>query len=92
MIDAQEALRIGLVDRVVPDDRVAAAVAECLAPILAAAPAAVRATKRSLLAWAHGAGEEALAYLDKEAQAALFEHPDKFARMDAFLAKRAKKP
>ncbi len=92
VIDAAEALRIGLVDRVVPDDAVPAAVEEWLAPVLAAAPEAVRATKRSLLAWSHGAQEDALAFLDKEAQAALFEHPDKFARMDAFLAKRAKKP
>jgi enoyl-CoA hydratase len=89
VIDAAEALRIGLVDRVVADDAVPSAVDDLLAPILAAAPEAVRLTKRSLLAWTHGAGEDALATLDRESQATLFEHPDKFARMDAFLAKRA---
>jgi enoyl-CoA hydratase len=88
VIDAAEALRIGLVDRVVPDAEVDAAVAACLAPILAAAPAAVAATKRALLAWSHGASEEVLADLDRDLQATLFEHPDKFARMDAFLARR----
>lgn len=88
VIDAPEALRIGLVDRVVADGEVDASVRAFLAPILAAAPEAVRRTKASLLAREHGATEAELARLDVEAQAALFEHPDKFARMDAFLAKR----
>jgi enoyl-CoA hydratase len=88
VIDAAEALRIGLVDRVVEDARVPEAVAALLAPVLAAAPEAVRLTKASLLARSHGAPEGHLALLDREAQASLFEHPDKFARMDAFLAKR----
>ena len=88
VIDAAEALRIGLVDRVVPDAEVDAAVAAWLSPILAAAPAAVAATKRALLAWSHGASEEVLSDLDRDLQATLFEHPDKFARMDAFLARR----
>jgi len=88
VIDAAEALRIGLVDEVVPDAGVDAAVKVFLAPILAAAPEAVRRTKASLLAREHGATEAELAALDVESQAALFEHPDKFARMDAFLAKR----
>jgi enoyl-CoA hydratase len=87
-IDAAEALRIGLVDRVVPDAQVPAAVADLLAPILAAAPEAVRLSKASLLAWVHGATEEELDRADRSAQALLFEHPDKYARMDAFLARR----
>jgi enoyl-CoA hydratase/carnithine racemase len=91
VIDAAEALRVGLVDRVVDDAEVPRAVAELLAPVLAAAPEAVRATKRALLAWAHGAAEGELADLDARLQADLFEHPDKFARMDAFLARRAKR-
>ncbi len=91
IVDAAEALRIGLVDRVVPDDQVDAAVADLLAPILAAAPEAVKQTKAALRIWSHGATEEQLANFDREAQAILFEHPDKFARMDAFLAKRRAK-
>lgn len=88
VIDAAEAERIGLVDRLVPDAEVDGATAALLSPILAAAPEAVRRTKASLLAREHGADEATLARLDTEAQAVLFEHPDKFARMDAFLAKR----
>lgn len=88
VVDAVEALRIGLVDQVVPDEQVGAAVAALLAPILAAAPEAVRWTKAAMLLWSHGGSEDALARLDREAQGLLFEHPDKFARMDAFLAKR----
>jgi enoyl-CoA hydratase/carnithine racemase len=67
-------------------------VADLLAPILAAAPEAVKQTKAALRMWSHGATEEQLANFDREAQALLFEHPDKFARMDAFLAKRRAKP
>lgn len=59
-----------------------------LAPILKQAPEAVRQTKRALQAWVHGEGESELLKLDNEIQSQLFEHPDKFARMDAFLAKR----
>jgi enoyl-CoA hydratase/carnithine racemase len=91
VVDAQEALRIGLVDRVVPDADVDRAARDLLAPVLAAAPDAVRATKRALLAWTHGAPDATLEDLDKRLQADLFEHPDKFARMDAFLARRARK-
>src|SRR5205814_723917 len=49
VIDAAEALRIGLVDRVVADADVPRAVAELLAPILAAAPEAVRQTQAARL-------------------------------------------
>jgi enoyl-CoA hydratase len=90
VIDAAEALRIGLVDRVVPDDRVPDAVADLLAPIVAAAPEAVRLSKASLLEWAHGAAEERLDLLDRSHQALLFHHPDKYARMDAFLSRKSR--
>ncbi len=91
VIPAKEALAIGLVDLVVPDDFVLAAVDGLLAPILAASPEAVRATKRALLLWSHGASEEDLANFDARAQSELFESEDKLARMDAFLAKRSTK-
>jgi enoyl-CoA hydratase len=89
IVDADEALRIGLVDRVVEDDQVVPAALALLAPILRQSPEAVRRTKQALLAWIHGAPEPQLRRLDNEIQGDLFEHPDKFARMDAFLAKRA---
>lgn len=92
VVDAAEALRIGLVDVVVPDDAVPAAVAGLLGPILAAAPEAVKQTKKALLLRAHGATDAQLSAFDRDAQAILFEHPDKFARMDAFLAKRRAAP
>lgn len=91
VIDATEALRIGLIDLLVSDDDVDDAARASLAPILAAAPEAVRRTKASLLAREHGASDGELQRLDVESQAVLFEHPDKFARMDAFLAKRQAK-
>ena len=88
VIDATAALAIGLIDRLVADGEVDDLAKAFLAPILAASPEAVRKTKASMLARVHGASEAELARLDVEAQAVLFEHPDKFARMDAFLAKR----
>jgi enoyl-CoA hydratase len=91
VIDAAEARRIGLVDRVVPDGDVLAESSRLLAPILQQSREAVRRTKEALLAWTHGAPEPDLHRLDLTLQSGLFEHPDKFARMDAFLAKRSKK-
>jgi enoyl-CoA hydratase len=91
IIDAAEAERIGLVDRLVEDDGVLHAARALLDPIRAQAPEAVKATKAALLAWIHGASEAELLAQDNEAQARLFEHPDKFARMDAFLARRKKR-
>jgi enoyl-CoA hydratase len=88
IIDAAEAERIGLVDQVVSEDEVVKAARMLLEPIRSQAPEAVRRTKEALLAWSHGASEEALRALDNELQGDLFEHPDKFARMDAFLARR----
>jgi enoyl-CoA hydratase len=90
IIDAAEAERIGLVDRVVPDDEVMAAARELLAPILKQAPEAVRRTKEAIQSWAHRATEDELRKQADEIQAELFEHPEKFERMDAFLAKRKK--
>jgi enoyl-CoA hydratase len=93
VVVAEEALRLGLVDLLVPDGTALARARAFLVPILRQAPEAVRRTKRALLAWVHGAGEEALRRLDADLQADLLEHPDKFARMDAFLArKRGSRP
>ena len=91
LIDAQEAATIGLVDRVVSDDDVRAAALDLLAPILKQAPEAVRRTKATLMAWVHGEDEAALQRRDNVTKAVLFEHPDKFERMTAFLEKRKKR-
>ena len=91
IIDAEQAQAIGLVDQVAPDELVMDAARAFLEPILKQAPAAVAGTKRAIQSWVHGATEEELLALDNEIQSELFEHPDKFARMDAFLARRASK-
>ncbi len=91
VIEASEALAIGLVDRVVADDQALRAAHELLAPIIKQGAEAVKRTKATLLAWLHGTPEDELQKLDNATQAVLFEHPDKAARMDAFLAKRAAK-
>ncbi|MHC5011536.1 MAG: enoyl-CoA hydratase/isomerase family protein [Planctomycetota bacterium] len=88
IIDAEEAARIGLVDRVVSDDAVLEAARELLAPILKQSPEAVRRTKEAMLAWIHNREEETLRKRDDRIQGDLFEHPEKFERMDAFLARR----
>jgi enoyl-CoA hydratase len=88
IIAAEEAASIGLVDQVLADDAVLAGARAWLEPILKQAPEAVKQTKRALQAWVHGASEQELLELDNEIQSGLFEHPDKFARMDAFLQRR----
>lgn len=91
IIDAGEAASIGLVDEVVDDDDVLAAARDLLKPILKQAPEAVKQTKATLLAWVHGEDEGVLQQRDNQTQAALFEHPDKFARMTAFLERKKRK-
>ena len=90
MIDAAEALRIGLVNRVVPHDDLAADV-EAFAAKLAAAPrTSVRLAKRSLRA----AGERSLAECidaEAEAQRECWESADSAEGLRAFVEKRAAK-
>jgi enoyl-CoA hydratase len=86
IVDADEALRIGLVNRVVPDDRVldeARALAETIA---AQAPLALRAAKLALQAALHGPGPGHVAEL--LGQAVLFESADRDEGIAAFLEKR----
>jgi enoyl-CoA hydratase len=86
IVDAEEALRIGLVNRVVPDGRVldeARALAETLA---AKAPLALRAAKLALLASQYGPEPGHVAEL--LGQAFLFESADRDEGIDALLEKR----
>ena len=82
-LNADEARAIGLLNDVVdPDDLEVAG--EALADRIASfAPLAVRLTKS-----AFHAPREAHPLIDNIAQAVLFETDEKFARMDAFLARR----
>ena len=86
IIDAAEALRIGLVNRVVAPDSLLSAARTLAEEIAANAPLAVASTKLSLARVSPG-GAEAVA-AESQLQAELFESDDKYARMDAFLAAR----
>ena len=87
VIDAAEALRVGLVQRVVAPEALAGE-AEALARRLAQAPAtSVRETKRTLGAsWTRTL--EACVEAELDAQQACWESPDVREGLDAFVAKR----
>lgn len=89
IIDAAEALRIGLVNRVVADAELLAAAASLAAEIARADPLAVRSTKAALAQ--HTPGGPQLMAFESTAQAVLFESPEKFRRMDRFLARKAER-
>ncbi|MFQ5876419.1 MAG: enoyl-CoA hydratase/isomerase family protein [Acidobacteriota bacterium] len=89
IVDAREALSIGLVNRVVPDHRVLDE-ARCLAATLASrSPLALRIAKAALLASA--CGPEAGALAEGLGQAILFESADRDEGMTAFLERRPPK-
>ena len=89
IIDAAEADRIGLVNRVVPDDQVEAAAMETAAQIARQGALAVRMSKLAVNASARA--HPAFEAIDVLGQAVLFESEDKHARMQAFLDKKAHK-
>jgi enoyl-CoA hydratase len=91
IIEVDDAEQMGLVDLVVSDSAVVQGARDLLEPILSQSAEAVKRTKQTLLAWLHGETEEQLLARDNETQADLFEDPEKFRRMDAFLAKREEK-
>ncbi|HET8680548.1 MAG TPA: enoyl-CoA hydratase-related protein [Micromonosporaceae bacterium] len=88
MVDSGEALRIGLVDRVVPAGEVYAAAVELVTPYTKGPAQALRAAK---LAIDHGLELDLASGLAWESQlfAALFATDDKREGMAAFVAKRA---
>ena len=89
MVDAQECLRIGLANVVVPDAEVVDRALQFAAEIAQNGRLAVRAAKRSLNALARPGQQNAVA-LESALQAVLFDSDDKRARMDAFLSKQKK--
>jgi enoyl-CoA hydratase len=90
VIDAREAERIGLVNRVVPDERVLETALEIGRAIAAQSPLAVRLAKLIMNQAARGAS---LTEVESVAQAILFESEDKRRRMTAFLErKREQRP
>jgi enoyl-CoA hydratase/carnithine racemase len=86
IIDADEALAIGLVNRVVPDDRVLEEARSTALLIARKGPLALRAAKMALQVSVYGpdAGHDA----ERLAQAILFESDDKREGMTAFLEGR----
>jgi len=87
-IDAEEALRLGIVSRLVPPDRLMEAVSQLAAKIAAGPPIAIRLAKRCLRQSASGGLREAL---DREtaAQNLCFDTEDAREGMRAFVEKRA---
>jgi enoyl-CoA hydratase len=88
LVGAEEALQIGLVNQVVPDDELLDAAGHMAGMIARNDATATRLTKAAL-AQAQGDAAGARRFADT-AQAVLFESPEKFRRMDAFLARKRK--
>jgi enoyl-CoA hydratase len=83
IIDAEEALRIGLVHRVVPDGDVLAEAETLAKTILEKGSLAVRMAKLAMNSAFPGSDTGQV--LESVAQAVLFETPEKHRRMQAFL-------
>jgi enoyl-CoA hydratase len=90
VIDAREAHRIGLVNRVVPDDEVLDAARDLARKILGNGALAVRLAKLSLNNSAR-TGQDSGLLLEQIAQAVLFDSEEKHRRMTEFLERRRKK-
>lgn len=89
-ISAEEAERIGLYNRVVPSDQLAAATSE-LAERLARGPAFALAKTKELLDRETHMGLDAALECEAQAQAICMQHPDYREAYDAFVAKRPPK-
>ncbi len=87
LVDAAEAERIGLVNRVVPDDRVMQE-ARSLAAVMASKGRAAQALAKAALNAGTRSGAAAGLALEVAAQGVLFESDDKRSRMTDFLEKR----
>ena len=89
LIDAAEALRIGLVNRVVPDADAAVALGEEWALVLARGPAFAHAMTKKMLDAEGQLGLAEALEAEAQAQALCMQHPDFRAAHEAFVAKRA---
>ena len=90
ILDAAEAERIGLVERVVPDGEVLDAALALAGEIAKNGPLAVRLAKQSMNALARP-NQAIASTLESALQAVLFESADKHARMQAFLDRKKNK-
>jgi 2-(1,2-epoxy-1,2-dihydrophenyl)acetyl-CoA isomerase len=87
-LGAQEALSIGLVEEVFPDQEVEAGVARVTGSLIAGAEASVKAIKRLCRAGEGGALEQALSS-EGAAQIQALQSPEFRARLEAFTARAA---
>lgn len=87
LIDARTALSYGLVNKVVPDDQLDAAVAELAAKIVSKSPYALKVGKQAFYRQAELGLEEAYAYASQVMTANMLAR-DAEAGIDAFIAKR----
>ncbi len=87
IIDAREAERIGLVNKVVPHEELMAAAREMAGRILEKGPLAVRLAKMTMNAGVKG-GQEAAMLVERFAQSCLMTTDDKGEGTSAFLEKR----
>jgi len=90
IVDADEALRVGLVSRVVADDELMTEVLAAADAVSGMAPMASLLAKRVMNALFRVRPDTSFA-LESAAQAVLFESRDKHERMQAFLDKQAAK-
>jgi enoyl-CoA hydratase len=89
-IDAQRALQLGLVSRVVPQSELIKTAEQMAQKILSRGPLAIRLAKRSLNLITQMSTEAAMA-LESFAQGILFQSEDKEEGTSAFLEKRPPK-
>lgn len=87
IIDAQEAWRIGLVNKVVPDEQLLEAAEETVGKILSKGPLAVEFAKQALHVGMNVDLQSGLAF-ERMAQAVLFSTEDRIEGTTAFLQKR----
>jgi len=88
IIDATEAERIGLVNKVVPHDQLIDSAKEMAKKILTKGPLAVRLAKMTMNAGVKG-GQEAAMLVERFAQSCLMTSKDKTEGTTAFLEKRS---
>ena len=89
IVDADECLRIGLANYVVPDSEVLDRAFALADEIAQNGPLAVRAAKKAMNALARPEQQHAV-LIESSLQAVLFDSDDKKARMDSFLHKQKK--
>lgn len=87
IVGAEEALRIGLFNRVVPDEQLVAVTEKLAKRIARNDPLANRLTKAALSA-RFSADNHSARIFENVAQAVLFESPEKFRRMGDFLERK----